>query len=157
MTQEIKKLDKTEILDFKSLIEIFKDVFENDEPIASDEHLSNLLNNIDFLVFAVKLNGKVVGGLTIYILKRYYASKPVAYIYDVGITPSHQGQGLGGALISEVCNYCKNNGFEDAYVEAETDDIDAVNFYRKTKFSTEMNAIHFTYNFNNSKNNNGVQ
>lgn len=151
MNTEIKKLDKTEILDFKSLIEIFKDVFENDELIASDEHLSNLLNNIDFLVFVVKLNGRVVGGLTIYVLQRYYASKPVAYIYDVGITPAHQGQGLGSALISEVCNYCKNNGFEDAYVEAESDDIYAVNFYRKTKFSNEMSAIHFTYNFQNSK------
>ncbi len=151
MNTEIKKLDKTEILDFKSLIEIFKDVFENDELIASDEHLSNLLNNIDFLVFVVKLNGRLVGGLTIYVLQRYYASKPVAYIHDVGITPAHQGQGLGSALISEVCNYCKNNGFEDAYVEAEGDDIYAVNFYRKTKFSNEMSAIHFTYNFQNSK------
>lgn len=142
---EIKKLNSGSLANFKSLIEIFKDVFENDEPIANDEQLGKLLTNPDFFVFVVLLNNEVVGGLTIYVLHRYYDTKPIAYIYDVGISPDFQGQGLGKALIAEVCNFCKQNGFEDAYVEAESDDIDVVNFYRKTKFSSEMNAIHFTY------------
>lgn len=142
---EIKKLNSGNLANFKSLIEIFKDVFENDEPIANDEQLGKLLTNPDFFVFVVLLNNEVVGGLTIYVLHRYYDTKPIAYIYDVGISPDFQGKGLGKALIAEVCNFCKQNGFEDAYVEAESDDIDAVSFYRKTKFSSEMNAIHFTY------------
>lgn len=142
---EIKKLNSGGLANFKSLIEIFKDVFENDEPIANDEQLGKLLSNPDFFVFVVLSDNKVVGGLTIYVLHRYYETKPVAYIYDVGISPDYQGQGLGKALIAEICNFCKQNDFEDAYVEAESDDIDAVEFYRKTKFSSEMNAIHFTY------------
>lgn len=142
---EIKKLNSDGLADFKSLIEIFKEVFENDEPIANDEQLEKLLTNPDFLVFVVLLNNEVVGGLTIYVLHRYYGTKPIAYIYDVGISPDFQGQGMGKALISEVCNFCKKNNFEYAYVEAESDDIDAVSFYRKTEFTTEMNAIHFTY------------
>lgn len=142
---EIKKLSSNSLTDFKSLIEIFKEVFENNEPIANDEQLEKLLSNPDFFVFVVMSNNKVVGGLTIYVLHRYYGTKPIAYIYDVGVSPDSQGKGLGKALIAEVCNFCKQNGFEDAYVEAESDDIDAVSFYRKTKFSSEMNAIHFTY------------
>lgn len=142
---EIKKLNSGSLANFKSLIKIFKDVFENDEPIANDEQLGKLLTNPDFFVFVVLLNNEVVGGLTIYVLHRYYDTKPIAYIYDVGISPDFQGQGLGKALIAEVCNFCKQNGFEDAYVEAESDDIDEVSFYRKTKFSSEMNAVHFTY------------
>jgi aminoglycoside 3-N-acetyltransferase I len=144
---EIKKLDKNEISDFRTLIEIFKEVFENEEQIPDNEHLCRLLSNPDFIVFVVKLNEKVVGGLTIYILHRYFSIKSIAYIYDVGISPNYQEQGLGKALISDVCNFCKQNNFEDAYVEAESEDIDAVNFYRKTKFSNEMSAIHFTYTF----------
>lgn len=146
---EIKKLDPNEVADFRNLVAIFKAVFENEEPLSTNDQLNKLLANPDFLVFVVKHQKKVVGGLTIYVLHRYYGSKPVAYIYDVGITPEFQGQGLGKALIAEVCNYCHQNGFEDAYVEAESDDIDAVNFYKKTKFSSEMNAVHFTYSFNN--------
>lgn len=144
---EIQKLSPNDVNYFKSLIEIFKRVFENDEAIANAEQLNKLLSTPDFLVFVVTLNNKVIGGLTIYVLHRYYHSKPVAYIYDVGIEPNFQGKGFGKALITEVCNFCKQNGFEDAYVEAESEDIDAVQFYRKTKFTTEMNAIHFTYSF----------
>lgn len=142
---EIKKLNSDSLANFKSLIEIFKNVFENDEPIANDEQLGKLLTNPDFFAFVVLLNNEVVGGLTIYVLHRYFGTKPIAYIYDVGISPEVQGQGLGKALIAAVCNFCKQNDFEDAYVEAESDDIDAVSFYRKTKFSSELKAIHFTY------------
>ncbi len=145
----IKKLDHNEVSDFRNLVEIFKAVFENEEQIPGNEHLGRLLSNPDFIVFVVKLNNRVVGGLTLFVLHSYYGTKPMAYMYDVGISPEFQGRGLGKALIAEVCRYCKDNGFEDAYVEAESDDIDAVNFYRKTKFSSEMNAIHFTYTFDN--------
>lgn len=142
---EIKKLNANSLREFKSLIEIFKLVFENNEPIAKDEQLSKLLSNPDFFVFVVMSNNEVLGGLTMYVLHRYYGTKPIAYIYDVGVSPNFQGQGIGKALISEVCSFCKQNNFEDVYVEAESDDIDAVEFYRKTKFSSEMNAIHFNY------------
>lgn len=125
---EIKKLNSYSLANFKSLIEIFKNVFENDEPIANDEHLGKLLTNPDFFAFVVLLNNEVVGGLTIYVLHWYFGTKPIAYIYDVGISPEVQGQGLGKALIAAVCNFCKQNDFEDAYVEAESDDIDAVSF-----------------------------
>jgi aminoglycoside 3-N-acetyltransferase I len=143
----IKQLHQTETTDFKNLIAIFKTVFENDAAIPGNDHLSRLLANPDFIVFVVRVNGQVVGGLTIYILHQYYSEKPLAYIYDVGIAPEFQGKGLGKALIEAVCNFCKTNGFDDAYVEAEEDDTDAVNFYRKTRFSSEMAARHFTYSF----------
>jgi aminoglycoside 3-N-acetyltransferase I len=144
---DIKKLHGSDIADFSTLISIFKDVFEQDAEIPHTQHLSSLLSNPDFMVFVVKVNDTVVGGLTIYVLHRYYGVKPVAYIYDVGITPAFQGKGLGKALMAAVCTYCRENGFEDAYVEAESNDTDAVSFYRKTSFTHEMAATHFTYTF----------
>ncbi len=82
---EVKKLSKNAISDFRDLIRIFKLVFENEEQIPSNEHLGKLLSNPAFLVFVIMLNGKVVGGLSIYVLQSYYSEKPSAYIYDVGI------------------------------------------------------------------------
>lgn len=142
---EIRKLDQTNTRDFCNLIEIFKTVFENDAQIPGDEYLGKLLRNPDFMVFVVKLNGQVVGGLTVYVLHGYYSQKPTAYIYDVGIAPNYQGQGLGKKLIAAVCTFCKANDFESAYVETETDDTDAVHFYRKTDYASEISATHFTY------------
>ncbi len=147
----VKKLNHNEVPDFRRLVEIFKDVFEIHEPISNNEHLSKLLTNPDFLAFVVKEKQKIIGGLTIYVLHSYYGTKPIAYIYDVGITPEFQGKGLGKLLIAEVCKYCKDSGFENVYVEAESDDIDAVSFYRKTKYSSEMKAVQFTYVFDKKK------
>lgn len=144
---EIKKLEVNEVEDFRSLVEIFYDVFENDAEIPYNEHLLKVLSNPDFIAFVVKVEGKVIGGLSIRVLHQYYSIKPLAYIYDVGIAKAYQGKGYGKALMEEVCRYCKENGFEEAYVEAEADDTDAVNFYRKTNYSSEMNAIHFNYSF----------
>lgn len=152
-TMEIKKLDKTEVSEFRDLVAIFKDVFENKEELPPAEHLGRLLANPFFVVFVVKINGKVAGGLTLYVLSSYYSIKPIAYIYDVGISKGYQRQGLGKALMAGVIAFCKHNDFAEAYVEAESDDIGAVGFYRKAALAHEMNAIHFTYTFADSKQN----
>jgi aminoglycoside 3-N-acetyltransferase I len=147
MIMEIKKLSTQDTNEFIALIHIFKEVFENDDTIPNRHHLNRLLSNPNFLVFVAINDGVVIGGLTVYVLHQYYSEKPLAYIYDVGVAPSFQGQGIGKSLILAVCTYCKENGFEDAYVEAEFEDVNAVNFYRKTNFTGELQAVHFTYSF----------
>lgn len=144
---EIRKLKPSEVSHFKLLIGIFKEVFENTDTMPSDEHLSMLLRKSDFFVLVASVNFEIVGGLTVHILSSYYTEKPVAYIYDVGIHPRFQRQGIGKSLMEFLNQYCIENGFQEAYVEAETDDLDAVNFYRKTNFSHEIQATHFTYFF----------
>lgn len=146
---EIKLINTDEIDHFKSLIEIFKAVFENDKPFPRDEYLSKLLSNSDFLVLVALQNSEIIGGLTVFILHTYYSEKPVAYIYDVAVKPNFQGKGVGKSLMGFLTDHCKRNGFQEAYVEAETDDSEAVSFYRKTNFSNELHATHFTYSFDN--------
>jgi aminoglycoside 3-N-acetyltransferase I len=143
----IKQLEIGDLAAFASLLEIFKEVFENEEAVIHEAQLQKLLADPDFIVFVVKLNNQVIGGLTIYVLHRYFGTKPVAYIYDVGIHPNFQGKGYGKALIAEVCSFCRQNGFEDAYVEAESEDLDTVAFYLRTNFTEKLNATHFIYTF----------
>lgn len=148
---QIVRLNPGEVSEFRNLLKIFKEIFEIEEPISDGEHLRKLLSNPNFWVFVVKENERVLGGLTLYVLERYFGTKPVGYIYDVGIASDRQGQGLGKGLIAEVCKYGKECGLGDVFVEAESDDLDAVHFYRKTNFSHERNAIHFTYTFDNEE------
>lgn len=147
---EIKKLNRNEVSDFRSLVEIFKSAFESEEQIPDNQLLGKLLSNPNFLVFVVMQSNEVVAGLTIYTLETYFGSKPVAFIYDVAVKPEFQGRGFGTFLITEVCKYCEENGFADAFVEALSDDIDAIKFYRKTKFSKQLNVIQFNYTFGNT-------
>lgn len=146
-TMKIKKLDQLELSEFRSLIAIFNEVFENDKPIPENNYLSKLLSNPNFMVFVVMLNNEVVGGLTVYILQRYYSPQPSAFIYDVAISPNFQRRGLGKALIEHVSSFCKENGYYEAFVDAEFDDLDAVNFYKATPVSNVMSVVQFTYSF----------
>lgn len=147
MDVEIKLLDSKSVQEFEELLKIFHKVFEHDVALPSKEYVKSLLSKDDFKVFVAKVEGSVVGGLTIYVLHSYYVEQPQAFIYDVGITPDVQGKGIGKLLLKEVITYCKNNGYSEAFVEAEGDDDEAIAFYRKTKPDFEMNAIQFTYSF----------
>jgi aminoglycoside 3-N-acetyltransferase I len=143
---EIKKLEPTDVVHFKQLITIFQKVFEiEDLQMQNDEYLEKLLLKPDFFALVALQNKKVVGGLSVYLLQRYYSSKKEAYIFDVGVHPEYQRKGIGKALISHLIRYCKTQEIESAYVEAEADDEQAVNFYRKTPFNDEIQATHFTY------------
>lgn len=145
MVIEIKKLNSTDVSEFIALIEILNEVFENSDEIPGPNYLSEILNQAHFSVFVVLVDELVVGGLTMYVLKQYYKPKPQAYIYDVGISPEFQNKGLGKSLMQYVLDYCGNCGIEQAWVEAEQEDTDAIAFYRKTYPNNEMLANHFTY------------
>jgi aminoglycoside 3-N-acetyltransferase I len=118
MDIEIKKLNPYDIDDFSELITIFGFVFEMDDlNIPDNKYLKSLLSKPNFLVLIAKYNNKVIGGLTVYVLHSYYSTRPIAYLYDVGVMTDYQRKGIGKQLISYLTQYCKENGFEEAYVE----------------------------------------
>jgi hypothetical protein len=41
---------------------------------------------------------------------------------------------------------CLDRGFAELFVEAEADDTDAIEFYRRTDPNREMMAVQFSYN-----------
>lgn len=149
MNIELKILKGQETNDFIELINIFSNVFKMKSfKMPKSIYLENLLSKPDFKVLVAKYNNRVVGGLTVYILHNYFSTNPTAYIYDVGVMTDYQRQGIGKKIIAYLVKYCKENGFENAYVEAETADIEAVNFYKTTSASSLLQATHFTYSFN---------
>lgn len=148
MEMDIRKLAPQDTDDFIKLIEIYADVFEiSNLNMPGKGYLQGLLSHPDFFVLIATCDGKVVGGLTVYLLHLYYTEKPVAYIYDMGVMTDYQRNGIGKRLIAYLTQYCRENGFEEAYVAAETGDTQAVNFYRTTPIRHELQATHFTYTF----------
>jgi len=146
---EIKKLEKENLSEFIELITLFEAVFEmKDFSIPATNYLQKLLNRDDFGVFVAKLDGKVVGGLTTYVLEQYYSKKPLAYIYDLAVDTSLQRKGIGKNLISATRHFYKNEGFEEVFVQADKADDYAIDFYRKTNPTKEEQVVHFCYKLN---------
>jgi len=149
MKIEIFRLGQNDVNDFMNLIKVFENVFEWENfSTPSVTHFQNLLYNDKLLVFIAKTDNKVVGGLTAHVLDRYDSEKPSAYIYDIAVISSLQRKGIGKLLLASLNKYCRKFGFHEIFVQAETDDIQAVNFYKSTPISSELNATHFTYSLN---------
>jgi aminoglycoside 3-N-acetyltransferase I len=148
MDVKIIKLTHTDIDPFTDLINVFKEVFEWSS-VPTRTHLQKVLTNPTFGVFVAKADSKLVGGLTVHILDSYETEKPSAYIYDLAVLAEYQRQGIGKSLIMAVNDYCRQQGFGEVFVQAETDDEQAMNFYRTTDISSELQATHFTYSFGN--------
>nr|WKN34070.1 GNAT family N-acetyltransferase [Tunicatimonas sp. TK19036] len=149
----VHKLSGNDVDRFTEVIRLFEKVFEMENFSMPDaKHRQRLLNRNDFFVFVALLKGKIVGGLTVYVLEQYYSEKPLAYIYDLAVDTQHQRQGIGNKLIAEVNLYCTEHGFEEVFVQADKVDDYALDFYRTTQPTAEEQVVHFYYTLGQTNN-----
>ncbi len=145
----IQRLNWDDVKLFEELIHVFERVFEMENvKIPRKSHLLQLLERDDFNVFVALLDGRVLGGLSSYLLQQYYTERPLAYIYDLAVEPAYQRQGIGKQLILEARNFYTQVGVEDLFVQAERVDEHAVAFYRSTSPSQEEDVVYFSYTLN---------
>jgi aminoglycoside 3-N-acetyltransferase I len=142
---EISRLTKKSSKEFKELIKLFNDVFqEGNDLLPSDSYLENLLTNPYLMVYVTTIDNEIVGGLTAYILPKYNAEKSELFIYDIAVKPEFQRRGIGRSLISKIKEDCVNIDIDEIFVAANEEDDYALDFYRATDGRAEK-AIHFTY------------
>lgn len=150
MSVEIKKLGHDGLISFIELIRIFEDVFGMENvKIPEEGYLQGLLEEDNFFVFVAIRNEKVVGGLTVYLLKQYYSKRFLMYVYDLAVKTEHQRQGIGKMLMSAVTQYSEEIGAEEVYVQAEEIDQHAVTFYHATG-AIASKFVNFSYSFKDS-------
>ena len=152
MKIDISILDPASISDLYALMEVFEDVFETESgQKPSSDHLIKLLNQEGFITIVAKIEGRVVGGLTLYVLDQYISEKPLAYLYDFAVLTQFQRKGIGSRLIDFTKSYCRKQGFEELYVQVDKVDLFAIEFYRSTNPSSEDRVIQFSYHLNQNE------
>lgn len=143
---EYKLLTQSDTGAFLELLELFEVVFEMEPFVRPDEtYLRALLVSENFFSIVAAKDGRVVGGLTVYVLKQYFSKKPLAYIMDLAVMTQFQRQGIGSQLIDLTRRHCRELGCEELFVQADRVDDYALDFYRKTNPSTEEDVLHYTY------------
>lgn len=142
----IQLIEPHNLKDFQKLISVFEIVFEM-KNFKSPEppHLQKILQSKNFLSIVAKQEELIIGGLTIYILEQYYSVKPLAYLYDLAVLKEYQRKGIGRSLINFAGSYCKEQGFEELFVQADKADDYALEFYRSTNPTEEEDVSHFYY------------
>lgn len=141
----ITKLGENNLEEFKLLLSLFNDVFENgSETVPGDRYLTDLLKRENFIVYAAFNNLKLIGGLTAFVLPQYYYESSSVYLYDLAVAVSHQRNGVGKLLMEALNAYCKNHNLKEVFVQTERDEQTAISFYRSTG-GKELDVKHFTY------------
>lgn len=145
MNTALKKLGNSDSKDFIVLLKIFAEAFEMENFIVPDEkYLQGILTKPDFMVFVILLENQIIGGLTAYHLYSYYEQGSEIYIYDLAIKPDYQRKGYGKKLIDYLKEYCKINGIEEIFVQADLEDTHAIDFYHTTG-GKAADVVHFSY------------
>ncbi len=147
MNYDIKLLRDTELDEFIELLHVFEEVFDLKKlPLPSREHLQKVMEFPGFFSMVVAVEDhKVIGGLTAYTFEQYHSTQPIAYIYDLAVLARHQRKGIGKSLINAFNEHCKSLGYQEVFVQAEKEDIHAVDFYRQTPITEEEDVAHFYY------------
>ncbi len=141
------RIQGNDIERFKELIELLNEVFKEPNKVASERQLKKLLNKPDFYVIAAIQEDKVIGGLTAYELERYYTDKSELYIYDIAVKTELHNKGIGKKLVDYIKDYSTKNGIEEIFVEAHSEDEQAVKFY-ESAFGKSEKVDHFNFEIN---------
>jgi aminoglycoside 3-N-acetyltransferase I len=129
--------------ELQKLISVFTLAFESEYKV-SDTYLEKILESTTTLVLGAIDNDEIVGGLVAMEMSPIHGTKEF-YIYDIAVHPEHQQKGIGKKLIEHLKMEAKNRGIETIFVEAESEDTGAVEFYRKIG-GEEVAVNHFNFN-----------
>ena len=139
---KISRIQENDLEQFKELVTLLNEVFEEPQKIASEKQLKKLLKDSCFLAITALQEGKVIGGLTAYQLEQYYTDKSEIFIYDIAVKTELHNQGIGKKLIDFLKDFSAKNDIRGIFVEAHSEDEHAVTFYQST-FGKSEKVDHF--------------
>ena len=117
----------------KQMLELFAEVFDDytayQEKIASDAYLESRLRDDSFIALAAVSDGKVVGALAAYVLKKFEQERSEIYIYDLGVIEACRRRGVATGLINELRTIARDIGSYVIFVQADTGDDPAIKLY----------------------------
>ncbi len=129
----------------RDLNAVFAEAFEDHESyqssLPSDEYLASLLADPTFIPLVAVADGKVVGGLAAYVLRKFEQERSEVYIYDLAVVESHRRLGIATGLINELREIARGIGAWVIYVQADPPDEPAVKLYES--LGVREDVLHF--------------
>ena len=115
-----------------------------DDPIAPAS-LRRFLAAPDHHLFVALEDGLIVGFVSAMHYDHPDKRTPELWLNEIGVAPSHQGQGIGGALLDAVLAHGRRLGCGDAWVLTDrTNDI-AMRLYASRTKEPLRDAVMFTF------------
>lgn len=137
--------ERPELPGLQELLNVFAEAFEDHESyqsaVPSDEYLTELLAREDFIPLVAIADGRVVGGLASYVLKKFEQDRSEIYIYDLAVLEEYRRQHIATGLISKLRETAREIGAWVIYVQADHGDDPAIKLYES--LGTREDVLHF--------------
>jgi aminoglycoside 3-N-acetyltransferase I len=141
----IHQLTTDDVALMEGVLTTFGEAFEDVETYAGKrpgvDYLRRLLGGDSFIALAALKQGKVVGGLAAYELRKFEQERSEVYIYDLAVSAAHRREGIATALIEELRRIAAARGAYVIYVQADLGDEPAIALY--TKLGRREDVLHF--------------
>jgi aminoglycoside 3-N-acetyltransferase I len=143
----IQRLTPDDIALSEALLATFGDAFEDADSYTGNQpsaiYLRQLLGDDTFIALAALKDGRVVGGIAAYELRKFEQERSEIYIYDLAVLAAHRRQGIATALIKALKRVAAERGAYVMFVQADTgvEDGPAIAFY--SKLGVRENVLHF--------------
>ncbi|RYG22947.1 MAG: AAC(3)-I family aminoglycoside N-acetyltransferase [Burkholderiales bacterium] len=121
--------------------EAFDDIKTYGDRRPSADYLERLLGGDSLIALAALKDGRVVGGLAAYELRKFEQERSEIYIYDLAVAAAHRRQGIATGLIFELKRISAARGAYVIFVQADQGDAPAIALY--TKLGIREDALHF--------------
>src|SRR5215470_2824418 len=106
--------------------------FSTDEARA---HLAKIRACPNFRLLAVLSGGEVVGTYSLVIMDKLgKRGTPAGVVEDVAVSPAHQGQGIGRAMMAHALEQCRKAGCYKLALSSNVKRADAHKFYESLGF-----------------------
>lgn len=121
--------------------EAFNDAKTYSDKRPSADYLARLLRGDSFIALAALKDGRVIGGLAAYELRKFEQERSEFYIYDLAVAAEHRRAGVATGLILELKKIAAARGAYVIFVQADLSDAPAIALY--TKLGAREDVLHF--------------
>lgn len=136
---------KPDVVKFRELLSVFAEAFEDEESYLSsqpsDEYFEPLFERDDFIPLVAVSEGKVVGGLAAYVLRKFEQERSEIYIYDLAVDEAYRRRGIATGMINKLREMAREKGAWVIYVQADHGDEPAIKLYES--LGAREDVLHF--------------
>ena len=141
----IQRVNDNDVGLMYELLCVFHEAFAEEEacrtPPPREGYLQKLLASNFFVVFAAMEEGRVVGGVTAYLLPQFKGEQTELYLYDLAVASTHRRRGIATSLIRELMVFGRKMNAPMVFVQADREDAPAIALYET--FGTKKDVFHF--------------
>lgn len=128
-------------------LEMMLDFVDDENTQYNVGDLRNFIGNNGNYGFIVKVDGKIIGFATAYILLKPN-SKKVFYLDAIDIMADYRGNGYGAKLMEFIRDYAKSLGCAEMFLVTNKSNTSACKCYEKTGgVSESQDDVVYVYNF----------